>query len=361
MEMETSGVPRQTLARAGRDPLPARPAPAPDTVDAALLSPLCAATAAIARLDERLRAAAPPLRQGWQARAAYRESLASLRLEDRGPPCPTLDLLLLDRNTLGEPGSLELGRAKQILDLWRSAASRHPRQLFTPRRLMAAASRKFERGLPQDALSRLPLWLQERAVSPDDLALALQHALAPDALARWKTLPPLLAAADLLARWHDGSAAGRLMGGAAGRVLATQWLRRSGFTACPVLLPALGFLGHAWAYRPQGAARGTPRWRLAFAEAALRAAEQGMGLLRALTLAAERLHEAARARRQSSVLPALADLLVQTPALLPSAAAKALDITPEAARALLIDLRRKGLIREITGRLSFRVFDLLEM
>ena len=64
---------------------------------------------------------------------------------------------------------------------------------------------------------------------------------------------------------------------------------------------------------------------------------------------------AAREDKRSR-LPATVELLVRQPALTAPALARWLAITPQAALRLLSRLEREGLVREVTGRGSFRAF-----
>lgn len=58
-------------------------------------------------------------------------------------------------------------------------------------------------------------------------------------------------------------------------------------------------------------------------------------------------------------MDALVDLLVASSALSADKAARSLRITPHAARAMLSALEKRGLIYELTGRGSFRLYTLL--
>jgi hypothetical protein len=324
--------------------------------DATLFALACQATATLVRLDERLRAAPSSIAAGFLARAFVHEAAASSRLD--GALVAVDDLLLLDRESLDRPADPELGRAKGHLEMLRSAARRHPNQLFTPRRLIAVASLRLTRAADRPAAA-MPDWLRERSAEPDEIRRSLERALAPEAVTGWNRQPALVAAADLLARWHAGSAAATLIGGGAGRILAASWPRRAGLTAPLLLLPSIGFLGYAASYRPEGRAGATPRWTRAFLEAAQRAAEWGLRRLAALETAAERLRARCQGERRTSRLPALADLLIASPALFPRRAAAELAISPVAARGMLEELRRQSVAREITGRSSFRLYDIV--
>jgi DNA-binding IclR family transcriptional regulator len=55
-------------------------------------------------------------------------------------------------------------------------------------------------------------------------------------------------------------------------------------------------------------------------------------------------------------MAALIDLLISTPAVSASGVSRSLDIKPYAARTMLHALEDRGLVREMTGRGSFRLY-----
>jgi len=180
---------------------------------------------------------------------------------------------------------------------------------------------------------------------------ALEDALQPSTVSAWETLPPLHAAAEIIATWHKSRAAERI-GAAAGRALAMAWVYRAGLTSSYCLLPSIGFLGAASEYRPDLVVS----WPEIFVRACGRAAEWGFKLHTHLTLAQRRLNEAAPRRRSTSHMAALIDLLVRTPAVSAVAASRSIGITPHAVRAMLNSLEDRRLVREVTGRGSFRLY-----
>ena len=316
------------------------PAPADD------MALFCAATAAVVRLDERVRAASPVIRAGWTARALLHEAAASARLDEAF--AEVHDLVLMDHDALDRLVDQGAQQAYQTLNLLRAVGRRHPRQLFTPRRLLAAARVRL-RGRADDA--GYPEWLESRRAAPQEIRTALERALAPAALAELRARPVLVAAGEFLTLWH-GSGASEAIGGAAGRALTGAWLRRAGLIDQTSFLPAVGFLGHAADYRPDQ----KQRWLASFHEASLRGAEWGLAMLSGLLRAERRLRDGARPERASSRLPALIDLILISPAVSAGGVAKALKITQISARRLLDHLQDRNLIWEITGRGSFRLF-----
>lgn len=114
----------------------------------------------------------------------------------------------------------------------------------------------------------------------------------------------------------------------------------------------IGFLGHASEFRPDMESV----WAEQFLKACGRAADWGFKLQRHLLGAYRRVHEAAPPRRATSHIAALIDLVVAAPAVSAATVGRSLRITPHAARAMLDALEKRGLIYEITGRNSFRLY-----
>src|SRR5689334_13223712 len=140
---------------------------------------------------------------GWLARALIEEAVASARLD--GDVADATDLTLLDADTIDRIPDPALGQAALILAMLRQAASRSPRQLFTPRRL--AATVRLRPVTSRSAPELLPWWLQDRLPERGAALAALGRALDPNVIASWRTLPALLGAAALVAHWHGSGAA----------------------------------------------------------------------------------------------------------------------------------------------------------
>jgi hypothetical protein len=314
---------------------------------------VCAASAfsmphaASVRLDERLAGAPASVRAGWVSRALVYEASASLRLD--GLYVSAHDLVLRLNNTLDRAPDQDIGRAVEIHGMLSTLMRRNPHHLFNPDRIVALTRLRLQNRVVDHP--DLPDWLQGRIHSPQDMREALEEALQPSVVAAWETLPPLHAAAEIIANWHKSRAAD-CIGAAAGRALAMAWLYRAGLTSSYCLLPSIGFLGAASEYRPDLAVS----WPELFTKACGRAAEWGFKLHSHLTLAHRRLHDTAPQRRSTSHMTALIDLLISTPAVSASAASRSLGITPHATRAMLNALEDRGLVREVTGRGSFRLY-----
>lgn len=314
---------------------------------------LCETTAALARLDERLRASRPPVRAGWIARALLQEAAASARLDEVF--VEARDLLLFENDLLLRLSDHDVLAAHRGLTLLRAAARRDARRLFTARRLMAAARLRLG-GAAVEASG--PLWLRERLAAqradPEEVRACVSRALDPLALETFRLVPPLVGAAGFLARWHDVGA-GDAIGGTIGRALAAAWLRRAGLLRLPVALPASGFIGHAAAYQP----RATERWTNALLAATARGAGWGLALLERLERADRLSHDALVPQRVSSRLPEAIDLLLSAPGVTVAGMARALGVSGTAARGLLRRIEARHPVAELTGRGSFRLHSLV--
>jgi HTH DNA binding domain len=303
---------------------------------------------ALARLDERLMHAPPAVREGWIRRAFLHEAVASLRLN--GFCVAARDLMLMLEDASERIPDQDLSRAMAIHQMIASVSRRDPRHLFNARRLLVMTSLRL-RGKPPGH-PNLPSWLN-RHRDPEQVRDTLDEALWPSAIASWEKLPPLEAAAAIIAHWHATGAA-ESIGAAPGRALAMAWVHRAGLVSGYYFLPGIGFFGHALDYRPDLQAR----WLGLFLESASRSVDWGLKLHRHLSAIHRRLHEAAPGKRSTSHMAALIDLLVAHPALSADRAAQRLGITSHAVRGLLVPLEKKGLVHELTGRGSFRLYGL---
>ena len=307
--------------------------------------------ASVVRLDERLAAAPQPVRAGWMNRALIYEATASLRLD--GSYVSAHDLVLRLNDTLDRAPDQDIQRAADIHAMLSTLIRRNPRHLFNPRRVLALTRLRLQSHVVHP---ELPDWLQSRMRTPEDMRDALEEALQPSLVSACEALPPLHAAAEIIATWHRSRAAD-CIGAAAGRALAMAWLHRAGLTSSFCFLPSIGFLGAASEYRPDLKVS----WDGLFLKACLRAAEWGFKLHSHLILAHRRLHEAERQLRSTSHMAALIELLISAPAVSATGASRSLDITPHAARAMLRSLEERRLVREVTGRGSFRLYAVVSL
>lgn len=304
------------------------------------------ASTALARLDERLAAAPDAVRAGWISRALVCEAAASLRLD--GFHASSHDLLLILNNSLNRTPDQDLGRAMNIHSMLLALHRRNPRHLFSARKIATITQLRLRGSQEQPSL---PAWLQNRLYSAETMHEALAEALNPSSVNFWKTLPSLEAGAHIIAHWHASGAAD-CIGGAPSRALAMAWTHKAGLTSNYYLLPSVGFLGHASEYRPD--IHGS--WLDQFLKACIRSADWGFKLHGHLSSAYRRLQETAPCERSTSHMTALIELLMATPVLSAATAGQTLHITSHAARAMLTTLENKGLIHEITGRRSFRLY-----
>ena len=227
---------------------------------------------------------------------------------------------------------------------------RNPKNLFQARHLMALARLRLRTG-PAATESGLPPWLRERLQEPETTRAAIEDALDPCAVKQWRHLPALAGCAGVIARWHDSGAAATI-GGAGGRALAMAWAPRARLNSGYWLLPSIGFLGRAYDYRPDLSSG----WTVRFLEACREAASWGLKLEGHLRATHRRLHEAAPCERSSSRMRDLVDLVISRPLVSAKEVGLALTVTPHSGRAMLSQLEQHGLVREATGRASFRVY-----
>jgi hypothetical protein len=176
----------------------------------------------------------PPLHPCAQAGSAGRwlyEAVASLRLD--GSYVSAHDLVLRLNNTLNRVPDQDLGRAKDIHDMLSTLIRQNPRHLFKAQRVLALTRLRLQSRVVDHP--DLPDWLQNRIHTPEEMSEALEDALPPSVVSTWESLPPVNAAAEIIANWHKSRAAERI-GAAAGRALAMAWLYRAGLTSSYCLL-----------------------------------------------------------------------------------------------------------------------------
>jgi len=94
---------------------------------------------------------------------------------------------------------------------------------------------------------------------------------------------------------------------------------------------------------------------LAIAHGLIVAAEIGMREHDRLTLARTMMDRKLQGRRTSSKLPELVELVMERPLVSAGMVAKTLDVTPQAARRIVLELG----LREMTGRGRFRAWGIL--
>lgn len=330
-----------------------------------LLAPLAGASAALARLDARLEGAGPAVAEGLRARLALREAAGWLAHQHGAWVHPT-DLGLRAASMTGsltaaamsgrlravlpttmEDGSspealaedLAIGQALQLGQLWRRLAEHRS---WTPL---------------GDAASLGPVLAQLGSVEPTEAAVAdWLHQFAGRPEVSSAAMPALLLAAQAAQAWpghepgHEpGQGRGDRLGTAALFLAACAW-RRAGGTPTLALPVWSATPGHLEAL---GLAAG-PAWLAGFLGAVADAAHRAGQELSRLQTAAGRAGALRRTAR--SQLPAAAALALRSPVLTARGLADRLRISPQAALALLKQLVAAGVLREATGRASWRAF-----
>jgi hypothetical protein len=342
-------------------PIPTRPPqPAPDLP--ALLGPLCAAQDALARLDAKAEAAAPPVRAGLAARLALRE--AAGWLAHAAAWVHPIDLALRDAGLTG------LGDLP-------NTPGHHWDAMDGPALLRAEAA--VQRGL---RLARLLRRLAEDPPAPRGPETAarllggLGEACDPARLGEWQSrwtrrdpgAPALLRAAAAARDWMEAGVQD-LPSPLAALAAAAGLLARAGlvravplpfWAAAPAL--ASGDPGALPRLRGDAAARlcpgAPPPWETVFLAMAAEAARAGLRELDRLQRAAAAGAGLATGLDRRSRLPAAVGALLREPAVTPKSLARSLRVTPQAALRLLRELEQAALVRETTGRRSFRAFAL---
>ena len=186
---------------------------------------LLEATICLARLDERLRNSPAPVRAGWVSRAIIHEATASARLD--GVYVPANDLTLILSDTPDRTPDQDLGRTMDVHRMLAALNRRNPKHLFSPQRLIALTRLRLRGRMRQPSL---PDWLQQRLGDPEAMRTAIHDTLRPETVALWPKLPPLEAAAEIIAHWRASGAADAI-GAAPGRALAMAWIYRAGLTS----------------------------------------------------------------------------------------------------------------------------------
>jgi hypothetical protein len=321
-----------------------------------LLAPLARAQDAVARLEARIEAASSAVAEGARARMSYRE--ASGWLSHSHVWVHPHDLALRDAGLTGSYGT-------------------------------AARADRLEPELPATMAQGSPLDALPSDVSVD---LALRFARNWRRLAEHRTWKPIADAHALretlqslgfggafrLAEAEDwlASVSGRDEGPAlirAGRA-ARDWMNRSQ-SAVPLGLDAM-FLGACY-WRDKGFGRsislpfwaaGEPRhhrlalrvgidWMASFLDCVAAATRPAGEELARLQVAEEKAHSLRASAR--SRLPDALRAVLRAPIVTARGLAESLDVTPQAALGLLRQLMGAGIIREATGRASWRAFVLI--
>jgi hypothetical protein len=334
----------------------AKPSSATSDYAHPLLGPLAKAQDAVGRLEARAEAAPPDIAEGLRARLAYREAAGWLAYA-RFSIHPR-DLALRDAGLTGSYGPAALAGRLEA-------------------QLPATTAQGYEFDVaPSDlvidqALRLARLWrrlAEVRAWTPLADAMAMRETLqflgcggrfsAAD-IDEWLTSialreqgPPLIRAGRAARDWMS-------------RAQVTEPLTMDGLFLAACLWRQSGF-GRAialpfWLASEQRLNRLAPRfgveWTVGFLDCVAEAAKGGLAELNRLQSAAEKGQNLGRTAR--SKLPAAFVAILRAPVMTAGGLAKSLDVTPQAALGLLRQLLEAGIIREATGRASWRAFVLL--
>jgi hypothetical protein len=384
--------PRPTIGQA--------PSAGPDawlsgTALAGLLIPLCDATDALARLDARAAAAPDAVRDGLRARMATAEAAGWLAHAHAW--VHPLDLSLRAAGLTASTALAAVGHGQRSLPQTFAGPADPLDWADPPYEAMADGDRAIADAL---SLVRLLCRLPGRSAaspfgSPAATAAALQPLgagdLDPAHLAAWwaaheqavpprrrygsrageggtgEKMPPLLAVARAAQGWMEAGLTDRpdplhALLAAIGRH-AGQGPAHTVFLPVWAAYPAVGFSGRDALpglrsdAADRVAGRGQPvTWPLAFLHLVAESARMGLRELDRLEAAAEQGRGVVAGSDKRSRLPDALDALLRVPALTPKALAARLRIAPQTGTALLRTLQGRGVVREVTGRGSFRAF-----
>ncbi|NLR98109.1 DUF1612 and helix-turn-helix domain-containing protein [Rhizobium sp. P38BS-XIX] len=164
-------------------------------------------------------------------------------------------------------------------------------------------------------------------------------------------LPAMLQAIVALDAWNELSVLQHAPW--LGRLLSASILRQAGITSGAHLAAINSGLKTIPVDRRRHRDRDTRL--LAIAQGQLAAAETGMKEHDRLTLAKTMMDRKLEGRRTSSKLPELVELVMAKPLVSAGMVAKTLDVTPQAARRIVLELG----LREMTGRGRFRAWGVI--
>lgn len=335
----------------------------------ALLRPLAAAEDALSRLDALAGAASPAVQAGLAARMALDEAAGWLSVEDIW--VHPRDLALREARLTGSTTAALLGeRLAAALPATVQEAEAEPAE--------APGDAAIEQALALARLLRRLATLQ--TLDPLDSAESLGLALGALGAAQWPAASgiPGVTAPDFF-QWRAGflKAGEDLPATLAAARGASAWARAAGEaeparpTALQALLMAavltkrLGRLRHVslpfWSAFSGRMARQRPRlqdpgWPAFFLTEVAEAARRGLSELDRLNAAAARAAALAARERSHGQSGKAAEIALRQPVMTATGLAQQLGATPQGALLIIKRLVAAGVLREATGRASFRAF-----
>ena len=336
----------------GGPPPRRKPAVEPDYAHP-LLGPLARAQDGLARLEARTEAASAAVAEGLRARMAYREAAgwlmrAHVWIHPR-------DLALRDLGLTGSYGAA--ARANRLGAELPATTAQGSTFEVAPSDLVVGQALRFARLWRRLAEFRTWAPLADAAAVRETLrSLGAGGAVPDKEIEDWLALldtrgqgPALIRAGRAARDWMNRPQVTEAVS-ADGIFLAACLWRQSGFGRT-ISLP---FWSAPERQHHRLGLRVGIEWMAGFLDCVADAARAGRDELARLRQAEEKAGALARTAR--SRLPAAVEAVLRAPVITARGLAESLNVTPQAALGLLRQLLEAGMIREATGRASWRAF-----